>query len=180
MGKFIDLTGQRFGRLEVIDFAGYKKRADGHNAGYWRCVCTCGRETFVSARNLNSGAVKSCGCLRLDKFKECRTVHGASPKYEKKDRLYIIWTGMKQRCYNHSHKNYTDYGGRGITVCDEWLHDFSAFQKWAMAHGYADDLTIDRIDNDKGYSPDNCRWDTIKEQRKNQRPRSRKKKGETE
>lgn len=85
--KLIDLTGRQFGRLKVISFAGYKKRTDGHNAGYWRCVCTCGQETLVSARNLNNGAVKSCGCLRLEKFRECRTVHGASPKYEKKGPL---------------------------------------------------------------------------------------------
>ncbi len=81
---------------------------------------------------------------------------------------------MKKRCYNPAYKIYKDYGGRGITVCAEWLHDFVAFRDWALSHGYQDDLTIDRIDNDKGYSPDNCHWATMKEQRVNQRPRTKK------
>lgn len=77
---------------------------------------------------------------------------------------------MKTRCYNPNAQNYKDYGGRGITICSEWFHDFAAFRDWAMSHGYQDDLTIDRIDNSKGYGPDNCRWATMKEQRANQRP----------
>lgn len=83
--------------------------------------------------------------------------------------MYRIWSGMKRRCYNQNAINYNNYGGRGITVCDEWLNDFDAFQKWALAHGYADNLTIDRIDNYKGYSPDNCQWITIQEQQHHRR-----------
>lgn len=85
--------------------------------------------------------------------------------------MYYIWDSMKARCYNPQRRDFKNYGGRGITVCTEWLHDFAAFRDWALSHGYADNLTIDRIDNDKGYSPDNCRWATIAEQNQHKRPR---------
>ena len=99
-----------------------------------------------------------------------------NPNYKdgrKGSRLYRIYNNMKNRCYNEHSNSYKNYGGRGITVCDEWLNDFKAFYDWAITHGYRDDLTIDRKDNDKGYSPDNCRWATALEQRLNQRPRKR-------
>lgn len=159
MGKFVDLTGQRFGRLVVIE------RAQNASSGAaWLCQCTCGAHAIVSSNMLRTGRTKSCGCLAREATKLRSTTHGGSYT-----RLYHIWSGMRQRCHNSKSPAFNNYGGRGITVCPEWLHDFEIFQKWALSHGYRDDLTIDRINNDKGYSPDNCRWATYSTQRKNQR-----------
>ncbi len=166
MSTVMDLTGQRFGRLVVVERA----ENDSHNKARWRCRCDCGKETLAMAKSLRSGSKKSCGCLEAENRAAiktrggCDVIHGATDT-----RLYRIWWAMKTRCYNKNHRSFPNYGGRGITVCAEWLHDFTAFQKWSMAHGYADDLSIDRIDNDRGYSPDNCRWATDDEQRHNKR-----------
>lgn len=161
MSKLIDLKGQQFGRLTVVSFAGTDKRGK----ALWNCKCECGKKKVISASNLKRGASKSCGCLRKElsskRVTEKNTVHGDS-----RSRLYSIWCGIKDRIYNKNNVNYENYGGRGLTLHHDW-EDYVSFKEWALKNGYKENLTIDRIDNEKGYSPDNCRWKTLKEQNRN-------------
>lgn len=154
----IDLTGMKYGRLTVVEF----DRLQNHKT-YWKCVCDCGLTVIVTGNNLRSGNTSSCGCLRRENTQKMgldHRKHGESHSHL--TRLYTIWCGMRQRCSNPNRSAYKYYGGKGVSVCEEW-QDYSAFKAWAIGNGYADNLSIDRIDNRKGYSPDNCRWITISE-----------------
>jgi hypothetical protein len=148
-------VGKKFNDLTIIEYKNSK----------FTCRCVCGKETIVVPKNLINGRIVSCGCQNKEKTKERMTLHGDSGK-----RLYRIYRGMLARCYDPKSEKYKDYGGRGIKVCEEWLSNYVIFREWALNNGYSDELSIDRIDNDKGYSPDNCRWTTLGVQRANQRP----------
>jgi len=158
MALRVDLTGNVYGKLTVIDFSQRK-----HGRAYWNCICTCGNKKIVQGYDLTSGHTKSCGCLRKIDGKEPRYRHG-----KVHTRLYRIWGNMKSRCDNPNSKYYKDYGGRGISYCKEWA-DFVLFEEWALTNGYKDNLTIDRINNNGNYEPSNCRWIDIKSQQRNRR-----------
>ena len=150
MGQMKDYTGLRFGRLVVT---GRSEKKGSNGDAYWECRCDCGNSKTVSMTALNRGYTKSCGCLKRELLQNNR---------HKDRRLYQVWQDMKQRCFNPRNKFYHRYGGRGITVCSEWLEDYDVFYNWAMQNGYQRGLQIDRINGDGNYEPSNCRWATPK------------------
>lgn len=158
MKTYENLTGRRFGRLTVIDL----QRIDGRI--YWKCKCDCGNTKLIPRGSLVSGRTRSCGCYNRERAVETNTTHGMT-----ETRLYQTWQNMKNRCRNKNVESYKYYGERGISLCDEWNESFESFAKWSMENGYADGLSIDRIDPNVGYEPSNCRWVDIVTQANNKR-----------
>lgn len=158
MSSIIDATGMKFGRLTVIGFSHVaRKRA------FWICSCECGNTVVVAGSHLRSGHTRSCGCLLKEARIKASTKHGLC-----NTRLYSVWRTMFQRTTNRKHKEYKNYGARGVHVCDEWK-DFSKFAEWSFNNGYEDSLSIDRINFNGDYCPSNCRWATMKQQQRNRR-----------
>lgn len=164
MGKYVDLTGQRFGRLVVLSPSKTRK----YGQAFWVCQCDCGTIKELPTESLKKGTSKSCGCLQKERASAANKKHGL---YE--SRLYSIWANMIGRCDRPTSTGYKNYGGRGIRVCDEW-HNFQSFMQWAKQSGYDPSLkflkcSLDRIDANKDYSPDNCRWVDWETQQNNRR-----------
>jgi hypothetical protein len=173
--NFKDLTGKQFNNLTVLGFLRTNK-----NHSIWKCKCVCGKEVKIPRPDLISGRRKSCGCARsaiahinrhadicTEKCIQKNSIKKNEP-INHRDRLYVIWNGIKTRCKYSSSKSYKNYGGRGIRLCEEWLN-FRNFRSWALASGYSSDLQIDRVNNDGNYEPENCRWVTRKQNQRNRR-----------
>lgn len=158
--NFKDLTGQRFGKLLVISRDEDYVSPNGNRITRWKCACECGSTASVNGTELSRGT-KSCGCVQRQSARDRQTKHGKCGT-----RLYRIWKGIVVRCTNPNHHTYKNYGAKGITVCDEW-RTFEPFLEWSVANGYSDTLSIDRIDNSKGYCPSNCRWASTSQQANN-------------
>jgi hypothetical protein len=175
MTKLIDLTGRRFGRWTVLGRANHN---DAHKKPLWCCRCECDTVRLVTGGNLRSSLSQSCGCLKSERSRAAHFKHGHCDRRNGRvSRIYTTWQGMLQRCLNPRSPGFHNYGGRGITVCERW-HKFENF--YADMREPPDGLTLDRKDNDKGYSPENCKWSTRLEQTHNRRPPKRKRRAKLE
>lgn len=157
MGKLIDLTNQKFGRLLVIEFIGREKKQS-----KYKCLCDCGNYKDASSNALRSNKIKSCGCLNSELILERNKTHGLS-----KHPLFVSWVGMRNRCFNPKHNRSDNYMSKGITVCDDWNSNFMNFYNWAIENGWSNGLSIDRINNNGNYEPNNCRFSNNKQQSRN-------------
>ena len=163
------IIGKKYGKLTVIDFKEKRERItkSGKKYGYkyfFLCKCECGNNKIIEWKKLKEGYTQSCGCIRKEKTSQMAIKHNLW-----QSKLYNRWHLIKNRCYNKNYNRYKDYGGRGIRVCDEWKNDFKTFYDWAINNGYNDKLTLDRIDVNGNYEPENCRWITNLEQQHNKR-----------
>lgn len=157
--KLIDLTNQKFGKLLVLE-----KAITQNEKVMWKCLCDCGNIVFVKGVNLKNNRTKSCGCIKMEVLLKRNTKHN-----QRHTKLYEVWKTMKQRCYNPNNKGYKNYGGRGISICDEWKNDFMSFYNWSIENNYKEGLSIDRINVNGNYEPSNCRWTTRVVQQNNTR-----------
>lgn len=153
MPTLSNLTGKTFGRLKVLSRAEDQVSPSGRHHTMWLCKCSCGNQITALTDNLKSGKTTSCGCYKADKNREKFGSH-----LDTHSKLYGVWCGIKARCYNPNSTHYKRYGGRGIGMCKEWKSCYETFRNWAINSGYRDGVSIDRIQNDFGYSPSNCRW----------------------
>lgn len=161
--QLIDLTGKRFGRLTVIRQDGNTK----NGSAKWLCICDCGNHKTIKGVNLRNGQTTSCGCYQKEQVMRFGNVYKPTHGHSR-ERLYRVWKSMLHRCLSVHSSSYDSYGGRGIKVCEEW-REYDVFKEWALNNGYSEGLSIDRIDVNGNYCPDNCKFSTTKEQANNKR-----------